>query len=130
MTKEFITYTNWAKIDFDSKNGDNKLALKLEFDDIYSPDDFKTSSKEGSVSPIITMFRTKDKKEAGKLEYNFKEKSYDYFFFGKALSGYLYDALNKYLRAQKYTGDFAVYINTVSSSNLLFNATVKLIDLQ
>ena len=128
--KEFITYTNWASIDHDHKNGNDKQAKELEFDDIYSPESFTALSKEGSVAPIMTMFRTKDQKEAGKFEYNFKEKSYDYFFFGIAISGYLFDALNKYLKAQKYHGEFAVYINKVSTSNLLFNASVKYIDLQ
>ena len=126
--KNFITYTNWAYLDDCNKKNNLKPCTDLQYDDLYDAGSFDNPNPNAKIMPVITLFRTNDRKQAAKLEYNFKDRAYDYFFFGAAVSGYPYDAIIKYLRAQKYYGEFAVYINTVSSDNLLFNGQVTVLD--
>lgn len=126
--REFITYTNWAYLDDCHKKKNLKPCNDLQYDDIYTAESFKAVGTNGQIMPVLTMFRTNNLKESRKFEYNLRDNAYDYLFFGPAISGYAYDAIVKYLKAQKYYGEFAVYINTVSPDNLLFSGKVTILD--
>jgi hypothetical protein len=125
-----ITYVNWAMIDNEHKNGNKSIALEIPYCDFYFASDIESSDMGRTIFPFLTMFRVSDPKKAGQLEYDTRDRAWNYYYTGECVSGHAHDAIRKYLIQNKKFGEFALYINTASSDNLLFNDKVSMLDIK